>query len=331
MSKQVKKHLDTSMLSTQDEDEVDYVLFGLETESNNFKAVQNDLPADFRKALSGHSDDHPFHKLNKQQRNELDPDSSFIAFDDYKTPMSSKDEPVFPIRDWDRKLKYAPYPEKNKMMRIAISRLQGIVDINNDPKWKYLGESRSNKIWSMEDETLGIRSTKGECWIDYSPYECFYMITDISDEAKINDPLFDVTRIIEKYGQNTYKIHQRTCRIGPIYPRDFVYMVHGNELEDGTVLVTCFSVEDPDIPPQKGVVRAQLYQTGWILKPDPHNPRRTLGTFIGQVDLKGYIPKFAYALACKKVALTPRILEDTMKELEIKWGSLYLPEHIRKR
>jgi len=121
----------------------------------------------------------------------------------------------------------------------------------------------------MEDERVGIKSVKGEAWIAFNPMQCFYMITDISDEAKINDPMFDVTRIVEKYGQNTYKIHQKSQKVGPIYPRDFIYMVHGNELEDGTVMVTCFSVEDPEIPPQKGVVRGQLYQTGWILKPDP--------------------------------------------------------------
>lgn len=123
-----------------------------------------------------------------------------MAHDYYRTPISAREEPVFPVKDWERKLKYGPYAEKNNMMRLAISKLQGIVDIKDDPKWKYLTEMRENKIWTMEDEKVGIKSVKGEAWINFNPMECFYMISDISDEAKINDPMFDVTRIVEKYG-----------------------------------------------------------------------------------------------------------------------------------
>ena len=42
------------------------------------------------------------------------------------------------------------------------------------------------------------------------------------------DPLFNKCDLIEKYGQNTLLMWQLTNRIGPIAPRDFVVVVHGN-------------------------------------------------------------------------------------------------------
>jgi hypothetical protein len=60
------------------------------------------------------------------------------------------------------------------------------------------------------------------------------------------------------------------------------------------------------------VVRGVLYLSGWYLKIDPNNPNRTLATFIGQVDLKGYLPKWAFNMGVAKVGFQVSDLWKTM-------------------
>jgi hypothetical protein len=144
------------------------------------------------------------------------------------------------------------------------------------------------------------------------------MITDTSEEKKINDPMFNKSEIVEKYGQNTFLVWQLMNRMGPISPRDFLYVIHGNILEDGTHVLTCYSIEDPIKPPQKGVVRGVIHRSGYILKPLPDGQTET--TFIAQVDMKGFIPKFAINLAASMVGFSVGRLWKTMDYFQERGG-----------
>jgi hypothetical protein len=181
-----------------------------------------------RKALSPHDNDHPFHKMSPEERNAVDADSSFIADDYYTVPLSSKDESLFQVIDWERKQKHCPHPEKVKVMNETFRQVGLLVDIYESPNWKFHSENKlGNKVWTMTSDE-GVNAVKGECIIPYSATDLFYMITDMGDDRKIFDPLFNRCELIEKYGQNTFLMWQLTNRIGPIYPREFLGVVHGN-------------------------------------------------------------------------------------------------------
>lgn len=144
-------------------------------------------------------------------------------------PPGAVDDPIFRVTDWERKLKYAPFEKKNAVVRNSISKLDDIQKLTSSPDWKFHSENKlGNKVWIMDDPTTGVKAVKGECWIPYPADQLFYMITDITDDRKIFDPLFNKCELIEKYGQNTFLMWQLTNRIGPIAPRDFVIVVHGN-------------------------------------------------------------------------------------------------------
>lgn len=111
------------------------------------------------------------------------------------------------MRDWERRLKYAPFEEKNRMMRRALAESKNIFDIQDSPKWKYITEKKGNKVFTMDDETTGLKKIKGQATIPWEPIELFFMITNLEEEVKGNDPLFAETRILEKIGPQTLKIY----------------------------------------------------------------------------------------------------------------------------
>jgi len=180
--------------------------------------------------ISPHGPEHPFHKLSQNDRSAQDPNSSFIAGDFFEIPTNSKDEPMFKVTDWTRKLKYYNDPHKLKMMKLALSQMDKFWAIYESKAWKKVADNKLGAVVSTmdTDDTGGARSVRGDCWIPYSPKDLFFMITDMSEDRKIFDPMFNGCEIFEKYGQNTFSMWQLTNRIGIVAPRDFVCCCHGN-------------------------------------------------------------------------------------------------------
>jgi hypothetical protein len=77
----------------------------------------------------------------------------------------------------------------------------------------------------------------------------------------------------------------------PVTGRDFSFLQHIQRESDGTYVVSWHSIKDPSIPKKKGVVRASMGNSGFIITPikpfEPSQPMRSLVTFVVQFDYKG--------------------------------------------
>jgi len=74
-------------LASNEEDETP-ILFGLNI-GKEMQKKEEKLPANYKKALSKHGPEHPFHLLSPRERNATDPNSSFIASDFYEVPLNT--------------------------------------------------------------------------------------------------------------------------------------------------------------------------------------------------------------------------------------------------
>lgn len=88
--------------------------------------------------ISPHGPDHPFRKLGSNERNEMDPNSSFLDEEFFKVPVSSKEEEMFRVSDWDRRLKYYTDPRKVKMMRWAMKQMDRLNELYDSKAWRFV-------------------------------------------------------------------------------------------------------------------------------------------------------------------------------------------------
>mmetsp|Transcript_20235 Transcript_20235/g.31633 ORF Transcript_20235/g.31633 Transcript_20235/m.31633 type:complete len:164 (-) Transcript_20235:121-612(-) len=83
----------------------------------------------------------------------------------------------------------------------------------------------------------------------------------------------------------------------PIDSRDCVWETLEVIQEDGRGLCLGRSVRHKKAPARRGYVRVDMRHCGGLLDPCPENPNHTVFTFLGQADLKGWIPGVAGNLA----------------------------------
>ena len=101
-------------------------------------------------------------------------------------------------------------------------------------------------------------------------------------------------------GVNGYQYTIKAKKKFVVASRDFALnMIHNIE-EDGTVVI-CTSSDNfkGDCPEKPSTVRAQTPLSGYILKPEPGNPRKVHMTIVNELNLMGHIPDFVLRIAFK--------------------------------
>ena len=104
------------------------------------------------------------------------------------------------------------------------------------------------------------------------------------------DPIMEETKCIRWLNNATQITYLRTKVQWPTSARDQVVLAHGHQGADGSILVYCKSVEHPDLPPEKGCVRADVKLAAYLMEPLGSDGAQTKLRAISYVDPKGYIP-----------------------------------------
>ena len=88
--------------------------------------------------------------------------------------------------------------------------------------------------------------------------------------------------------------YNKTKKKFVISSRDFATNYLINIEQDGTLIV-CGSSLNPhfEIPEKPGIVRGATPISGWVIKPNPQNPKTSYCFNINELDLKAPIPDFA--------------------------------------
>ena len=76
---------------------------------------------------------------------------------------------------------------------------------------------------------------------------------------KTYDDNFDEGHVIEKFADQSYFTWFKVKKVSVVSPRDFVLILHFNQMPDGTIYIMGFDAGNPDLVPEiKGLIRASV-------------------------------------------------------------------------
>ncbi|KAJ0019514.1 hypothetical protein NQD34_007083 [Periophthalmus magnuspinnatus] len=106
------------------------------------------------------------------------------------------------------------------------------------------------------------------------------------------NPNVKQVKILQKIGQDTMVTHEVSAETpgNVVGPRDFV-SVRCAKRRGSTCFLAGMSTQHPNMPEQRGVVRAENGPTCIVLKPCADDFNKTKFTWLLSLDLKGWIPK----------------------------------------
>ncbi|KAG7490282.1 Steroidogenic acute regulatory, mitochondrial [Solea senegalensis] len=106
------------------------------------------------------------------------------------------------------------------------------------------------------------------------------------------NPNVKQVKILQKISQDTMVTHEVSAETpgNVVGPRDFV-SVRCAKRRGSTCFLAGMSTKHPNMPEQRGVVRAENGPTCIVMKPCAEDPNKTKFTWLLSLDLKGWIPK----------------------------------------
>lgn len=194
----------------------------------------------------------------------------------------------------------------------AYQHYEEINEKNTVNKWSLDKDKDGMKIYIKADKASGLRMIKAETIISV-PAAVIANKIIVADDILSWDKSLAEHDILEDHG--TYRIARALSKKVPIIAqREALLVATTHEFQDGSFLVFGRSIDHPDYPVKKGIVRPYLHLFAWHLKPCANDSDKTEVTYILHVDPRGSIPKELFNLGieteAKKVRLVKKYLED---------------------
>ena len=133
--------------------------------------------------------------------------------------------------------------------------------------WTLFHEADNVILECTPMEGSAINAQKGQVILQGSKFEQFTqkLFKPSFDERKKLYPEVESEEIIKNIDEDSFILHTKVKAPFPLYPREFVVLKARKMLDDGSQLITAYSIEDPEIPVTHGYVRGTI-QTGLIAK-----------------------------------------------------------------
>ncbi|KAJ7365516.1 hypothetical protein OS493_005625 [Desmophyllum pertusum] len=134
----------------------------------------------------------------------------------------------------------------------------------------------------------------------------------------VYDRMLKKTKLIRQIDDQTKLVylHHETTQCFVKQSRDFVLLA-AERVEPERYVLAATSVEIPEIPPIKDIVRAKAYSSGWIIEPVLQNGQLySMVSYLSQVDFGGVVPARLLNLVARRQPLCIAYLRDYLEKLE---------------
>ena len=137
----------------------------------------------------------------------------------------------------------------------------------NSDGWEPFHQDNNVTLECCPMEGSSIKAQKGTVILSGSKFDQFTekLFNPPFEERQKIYPEIQSETIIKYIDKDTFISHTKFNAPTPIYPREFLVLKSRKTLNDGSQLITAYSIEDPDVPVTYGFVRG-LLQTGLIVK-----------------------------------------------------------------
>jgi len=119
----------------------------------------------------------------------------------------------------------------------------------------------------------------------------FFLFTNHTERVKW-DKVFAIMEVVEPNMQGSSILYS-LLRVPVVTDRDFLQYRRIRVMDDGSIHIVLRSAEHLDMPEQKGAIRAESYNAGYILRQTFEGDTPVLNIFIMScLDIKGFVPKW---------------------------------------
>lgn len=188
--------------------------------------------------------------------------------------------------------------------------IKNLFDILQEPESLYKQMIKNEKmvIYRKTEEGNPVVLIKAHTSVNGSAEKVFRLIYDLNYRAKW-DRVFSNLKIVKILNQNIDLMY--TYLKAPVFvtDRDFLQKrVYCRNYKGTDYIIAFRSVEDPDLPQLKNVIRAHTFISGYVITST--GPDKCKLSLVSQADIKGYIPKSLINAVAAKAPL------DWIKRLE---------------
>ncbi|XP_018611117.1 steroidogenic acute regulatory protein, mitochondrial isoform X2 [Scleropages formosus] len=191
------------------------------------------------------------------------------------------------------RIEETPYSEAEiSYMKQGEEALQKSISILGDQSgWKMETEANGDKVLSKMLPDIG-KVFKLEVVLDQRPDHLYGELVGNMEKMGEWNPSVKQVTILQRVGPDTLVTHEMAAETpgNIVGPRDFV-SVRCAKRRGSTCFLAGMSTNHPDMPEQKGFVRAENGPTCIVMRPSAEDPNKTRFTWLLSIDLKGWIPK----------------------------------------
>jgi len=168
--------------------------------------------------------------------------------------------------------------------------------------WEFVGEERGVTITRTSFANSTVKCIKGVSVIKASPKEVFDVVSNIALYKEFDPKTIADSKVIHTINSQLSTNYMEFAAQFPVSGRDTCFIQYRTRHDGGSYIVAWNSVKDPEMPKRKGIVRAMMANSGFVISPLQNN---SLVTFVLQFDLKGWIPS---TIMNQMIATQPMIL-----------------------
>ncbi|XP_028395979.1 kinesin-like protein KIF16B isoform X2 [Dendronephthya gigantea] len=177
--------------------------------------------------------------------------------------------------------------------------------------WRYDGHEKDVHLLRKEDDCEAIHSFLGRGIIRASPRTVLQTVSTPPSRF-VYDRMLKNIRIVEKIADNLTIVHMvhETTRCLFKTSRDFCFVSMDRE-KDGKLILACQSVEHQSCPEVRGIQRAKILSSGWVIEPITVKGQAcSLVWYLTQVFLGRSIPSKLVQLVSKRQPLSVAYLRE---------------------
>lgn len=177
-------------------------------------------------------------------------------------------------------------------MPITLSEFELLRQKSEEPLkgWDLCVDRKEIQVAKIQNDTgcITLRAWATVPGVDI--HVAFYLFADHRERVKWDKSFSKMDVLATQQGSD---IFYSILSVPMVTPRDFLQWRRVRILEDGSIHIVLRSAEHPDMPDQKGVIRAESFIAGYILRQEFEGSTPVLKLFLMTcVDIKGLIPKW---------------------------------------
>eukprot|EP01116_Phalansterium_solitarium_P012778 TRINITY_DN2935_c1_g1_i1.p1 TRINITY_DN2935_c1_g1~~TRINITY_DN2935_c1_g1_i1.p1 ORF type:complete len:406 (-),score=111.93 TRINITY_DN2935_c1_g1_i1:326-1543(-) len=155
--------------------------------------------------------------------------------------------------------------------------------------WEFVTEEEGVTITRCSVPNSSTKCTRGIAVLKGSPKEVFDVVRDAEIYKQWDPERVVQSKFVHQLNPRTSTCYFEFAPYHPVAARDVCFLQYLTKYRDGTYVVSWQSVDDPAVPRKKGVVRATMGTSGFVIAPFSKSSK-SLVTFVLQFDLNGWIP-----------------------------------------